>query len=142
DTKLDGGEWREEEIVLILAHDVRTFAGKDADDFQADATKAEFLSKGRFSSEQFLRDCLPNEADCGGTVLIFLRKGLAFRNRPVADVEIIGCGAQNAPRAPVAICVDNLSPGINARSDALKSAALVAKRHRVFHSQSSPSAAP
>src|SRR5208337_2857914 len=56
----DGCPWRQQDIVLVHTHHVRSLCAQYANDLERHIPYPDFLAYGRFSAEQLSYDCLPD----------------------------------------------------------------------------------
>src|SRR5262249_23549892 len=105
DSKFDRRQWRGDEVVLVVSHNVRAFTTENADDLQTHATEANLFSDRRFVFEQLLRNSLANHANRCDGAYILPSDPVAFSDWPVPDNEVVRCDSKNPIWPPVFISV-------------------------------------
>ena len=85
----NGGVRCQNDIILILPHGILSLGGEYADNLEWDAADPYGLIDGTRVGKEVVSNSLPEDAHLRGGLDILIRKELAVRQRPFADLKII-----------------------------------------------------
>ena len=142
DAELDRRPGGHDDVVLVAAHHVGALGRQDADDAKSDVGNPQSCH-GRLVVEKLPLDRGADHADLIGIQHVAVGEDFALLHfGPVADVEVVGRGADDRLGLPVVLAVDQLGGRLHDGGEVVDRRALPDQLFAVFRREGGPASAP